>query len=441
MFDAQIAFTLFGLLLILVVLGVHIAVALGISSLVCAYLLYDNVNILFTLPASTAYEALRDYVFAAIPLFLLLGEFVRKSGIVMDLYSGIERLIPKVPGRLGLATVFGNAIFSFITGVSIASTAAFSRIAYPEMVRHNYKRGFSIGTIVGSSCLGMLIPPSILMVIWGLLTEESVGKIFIAGIIPGLILTVFFAIYVCVTSAFGKNLVSDTSNEFNADTNTHTPLDKKSLLGATLGMLFIIISTLGGIWSGFFTPTEAAAVGAFIALVIALMRGAGINGAYEAIVSSGRTAAPILIMIIAAVLYSRVLSVTGITDALSGFFLEVVTERWAILACMVLVWLIMGTITDSVSTMLLTVPLFFPIASNAGIDPMAFAIIGILSIEAGLLSPPFGLLVFTAKASLEGDNITVGEIFYSSFPYFLMIIALIVLIYLFPGLAYSPSSI
>ena len=149
---------------------------------------------------STAYEALRDYVFAVIPLFMLMGEFIGRSGAVTDVYKGINRGLRRIPGRLAIATVLGNALFSFVTGVSIASAAAFSRIAYPEMKRHGYDRGFALGTVAGSSCLGMLIPPSVLMIVWGILTEKSIGQIFLAGVLPGIMIAGLYCLYVLVVA-------------------------------------------------------------------------------------------------------------------------------------------------------------------------------------------------------------------------------------------------
>ena len=189
MFEANIATVLIVSLLVLVALGVHIAIALGVTSALGVYLVTGgNFQIVMKMLANTAYEALRAYEFAVIPLFMLMGEFIGKSGAVTDIYRGINRGLRRIPGRLAIATVLGNAIFSFVTGVSIASAAAFSRIAYPEMKRYGYHQGFALGAVAGSSCLGMLIPPSVLMIVWGLLTEKSIGQIFAAGILPGLLL-------------------------------------------------------------------------------------------------------------------------------------------------------------------------------------------------------------------------------------------------------------
>src|SRR5687767_8955864 len=170
-------------LLALVFGGVHIAVALGATAMLGIYLMTGDFQVVATFVGGTAYEAVRDYVFAVIPLFMLMGEFLAKCGAAGDLYRLVNRLTRVVPGRLGVATVISNALFAFVTGVSIAAAAAFSRIAYPEMVQRGYNKRFAVGCIAGSACLGMLIPPSVLMIVWGILTEQSIGQLFMAGII------------------------------------------------------------------------------------------------------------------------------------------------------------------------------------------------------------------------------------------------------------------
>src|SRR5512134_1207223 len=189
-------FLLLAILLALVFAGVHVAVALGVGSMIGIYMMQGDMTIVRSFIASTAYEALRDYVFAVIPLFMLMGDFLAKCGAARDLFSLTNRLSRWLPGRLAIATVLANAIFAFVTGVSIAAAAAFSRIAYPEMKRHGYDRGFALGCIAGSACLGMLIPPSVLMIVWGVLTEQAIGKIFIAGILPGFVLVAFYSAYI-----------------------------------------------------------------------------------------------------------------------------------------------------------------------------------------------------------------------------------------------------
>src|SRR5919106_6819536 len=207
MFEVDIAVVLLGSLLVMVAMGVHIAVALGMASALGIYLVTGNFAGVERMLASTAYEALRDYVFAVIPLFMLMGEFIARSGAVTDVYQAINRGLSRIPGRLALATVLGNALFSLVTGVSIASAAAFSRISYPEMRRHGYHRGFALGTVAGSSCLGMLIPPSVLMIVWGILTEKSIGALFLAGVIPGVMVAGMFCLYILGMALLRPDLV------------------------------------------------------------------------------------------------------------------------------------------------------------------------------------------------------------------------------------------
>jgi len=434
-FDVNIAVVLLAALLVLVALGVHIAVALGVASALGIYLVTGNLHVVTTMLGSTAYEALRDYVFAVIPLFMLMGEFIGRSGAVTDVYRGINRVLRRLPGRLAIATVLGNALFSFVTGVSIASAAAFSRIAYPEMKRFGYHKGFALGAVAGSSCLGMLIPPSVLMIVWGILTEKSIGQIFLAGVLPGFLLTAMFVIYIFMSALFRPGLVGgnlDTKAPANVD---EVPISQLALSGG--GILAVIVAVLGGIWFGVFTPTEGAGAGAFIGLVLGILKGMRYRDIIDSILSVGRTSAPILLLLVAASLYSRTLAMTGVTNGIQDLFLGAGLTPVLIVAIMVLVWFLLGMVIDSISIMLLTVPIFAPIAEALGYDPIAFSIIGILAIEAGLLTPPFGLLVYTVKAAMQDEDpgVTLVEIFWSSTPYWVIILFAMALIIVFPKIA------
>ena len=312
MFEVNTAILLVVSLVGLVAIGVHIAIALGITSALGIWLVtgadwyaFDTVQ---TMLAATAYEAIRAYVFAVIPLFMLMGEFIGKSGTVTDVYRGINRLLRKIPGRLAIATVVGNALFSFVTGVSIASAAAFSRIAYPEMKRFGYHRGFALGSIAGSSCLGMLIPPSVLMIVWGILTEQSIGQIFAAGIFPGLLLAFLFIAYIfgfalLRPAAVGiKSGIEETAGKSGSDDEeVSTP----QFLVSLVGIILVIVAVLGGIWFGIFTPTEAAGAGALIGLALGIIKGMRFRDIINSILSVGRTSAPILLLLVTAALYSR----------------------------------------------------------------------------------------------------------------------------------------
>ena len=292
MFEVNTAVLLVVSLVGLVAIGVHIAVALGITSALGIFLVTGtDANAFHTVQAmlaDTAYEAIRAYVFAVIPLFMLMGEFIGKSGTVTDVYRGINRLLHRIPGRLAIATVIGNALFSFVTGVSIASAAAFSRIAYPEMKRHGYHKGFALGAIAGSSCLGMLIPPSVLMIVWGILTEQSIGQLFAAGVFPGLMLASMFVLYVFGYSLWRPDVVGIGTGRGQAPATGGAEVadDEEEVttiqfLISLAEIVLVIVAVLGGIWFGIFTPTEGASAGALIGLALGIIKGMRLRDVIE----------------------------------------------------------------------------------------------------------------------------------------------------------------
>ena len=442
MFEPTQMIVLVGVLLALVFSGIHIAVSLGITSMLGIYLMTEQLDTVLSFASNTAYEALRDYVFAVIPLFMLMGEFLAKCGAASDLFTLINRLTRRLPGRLGIATVLANAVFAFVTGVSIAAAAAFSKIAYPEMRKHGYERKFSLGCIAGSACLGMLIPPSVLMIVWGVLTELAIGKLFIAGIIPGFIVVTLYIAYILWVAFREPHRVGEGEHLPEAQQLARAShaggeeKDLKTIFMSTVGILILVTLVLGGIWLGAFTPTEGAGVGATLALVLALLRGMKLDEMRDAILSVGKTSAPLLLLLVTAQLYSRVLSMTGVTGATKEFFLGSGLSPYVILALMVLVWFILGCIIDSISIILLTVPVFGPLAVALGFDPIAFAIIGIIAIETGLLTPPFGILVFTVKAAVTDEkNLSTGEIFKGAIPYWIMLLIAILSLVFYPEVA------
>lgn len=435
MFGTTEIVILLSALLLMVFSGVHIAISLGMASVLGIYLMQGDMEVVRNFIANTAYEALRDYVFAVIPLFMLMGEFLAKCGAARDLFALTNRLTKRVPGHLGIATVLANAVFAFVTGVSIAAAAAFSRIAYPEMKRYGYDRRFALGCIAGSACLGMLIPPSVLMIVWGVLTEQAIGKIFIAGIIPGFVLVFFYCLYIIGVAVLRPATVGRDSAATAARLDAEIgDAEFRELLVSTSLVFALVGATLGGIWLGFFTPTEGAGVGAALALLLALWKGMRGREILQVVLSVGRTSAPLLILLFCAQLYSRVLSMTGITAMARDFLISTGLGPFGVLALMVIIWFILGMLIDSISIILLTVPVFAPVAMTLGFDPLTFAILGILAIETGLLTPPFGILVFTVKAALP-DEATLGDIFIGSIPYWICLIAVIVVLAVFPELA------
>lgn len=412
-------------LIAFIVLGIHIGLVLGVMSLIGIYLLFGDVGIALEIANQSAYSVLRNSIFAAIPLFVLMGEFMSKSGVATDLYRVANRLLRRLPGRLALATIFGNAVFAAVTGVSIASAMTFSRIAYPEMRRFNYSRTFALGSIAGSSCLGMLIPPSVLLIVWGVVIEESIGRLFLAGIIPGLVLALLMGIYVTSVAALKPELAP---NPPNSDTE---PMTGRQIVSSA-GVVVLIFLVLGGLYAGFFTPTESAAVGCTGSIILALVKRLTLRDFRTAIIGAGKTIAPILFLLIMAAMYSKFLALGGVVGLIENFLGAFGLGVVGVTLLMVLIWLLMGTLIDSLSIILLTAPIFWPIAEAAGWNVYAFAVFGIIAIEAGLLTPPFGLLVYTVKGAVPDNSVQLSEIFLGAVPYWLLMLVVMLIIWVWP---------
>jgi C4-dicarboxylate transporter DctM subunit len=417
-------------LILAVVGGIHIGISLGVSALIGTWIMFGSYELAAGQVGSTSFFALRDFVFAVIPLFVLMGEFVSRSGSAADLYRVMNFGLKRIPGRLAVATVAGNAVFAAVTGTSLASAAAFSRLAYPEMMKAGYSRKFALGSVAGSACLGMLIPPSVLLIIWGIVTEISIGFLFLAGIIPGLVLALLMAFYCSGTAMIKPSLAPavDLSNE---------KLTTQEMISGG-GVIFLIVAVLGSIWVGLATPSEAAALGALFGLVLALIKGVRWEGIRESIIDSGKVIAPILFLLLTAQMYARLLTTGGvvnlITDTVGGAGID---PNVAILM-MIVIWLVLGTLLDSGSIILLTVPIFWPIAQNFGYNEYQFAIMGILAIEAGLLTPPVGLLVYAVKGAVPDKSVQLSEIFAGSIPYWILILITLLLVWILPEMTTEP---
>ncbi|MFT4749277.1 MAG: C4-dicarboxylate transporter DctM subunit [Pseudohongiellaceae bacterium] len=425
----EFAAIIIAILMLSVMLGIPVVLSLGLTSYFGLAYMMGSYDIAGSLLANSAYGAIRSYEFATIPLFVLMGEFLARSGAAGDLYRLINQTFSRLPGRLALATVGGNAAFGAVTGVSIASAAAFSRIAYPEMMKANYDKGIALGSIAGSASLGMLLPPSILLIIWGVMAEVSIGKLFIAGVIPGLLLAALFFFFLLFYAILRPKLFGVGQETTEAELK----VDISSKIGA-FGVILMIFAVFGGIWTGIFTPTEAAGVGVLVAVIVGLAKRMSMRDFIRSVFNAGIISAPLLFLLITAQMYSRLLAMGGIGEMIGELFLGV-GGLYTMLAIMVGVWLVLGMFIDSTSIILLTVPIFAPIIGVTGFEPLAFAIIGILAIEAGLLTPPLGLCVYTVKGCIADPDATLGRIFRGSIPYWIILLIMVVIVALFPSIA------
>ena len=446
MMGPEVIFYSLAILLVLILASVQIGIALGVASVIGVYLAYGDFQIALSILGSTAYDAIRSHALAVIPLFMLMGEIISRSGAAADLYRLCDRALGRLPGRLAVATVLGNAAFAAVSGVAIASAATFSRIAYPEMRRSGYAKSYALGVIAGSGSLGMLIPPSVLLIVWAILTEGSVGALFVAGVIPGLLLGLAFVIY-CTLKAVASPAVAPrvaadvapdadrASNRQGSGGDASDPDGLKHQLISAAGIVGLVVLVLGGIWSGVFTPTEAAGFGALGSIVLGYARGMRRRAFMQAIYNAGRYTAPIMFLLIAGSMYAKLLAVSGGIDLMQDLVTGAGLTPLGLIVLMTVIWLLLGALIDSISDILLTVPVFVPIALAAGFDPIAFAIYGIIVIEAGLLTPPMGLLIFTVKSSVTDPSVTLGDIFRGAVPFWILMLAVAALVLWWPWLA------
>jgi tripartite ATP-independent transporter DctM subunit len=361
-----------------------------------------------------------------------MGLLVTISGVGKDTFDVFERLMRRLTAGLGIATVFANAVFASITGISIASATVFSRVAVPEMTRHGYTKKFATGVVAGSSVLGMLIPPSLLMIVYAVLAEESVGRMFLAGVGPGLLLAVLFSITIIVLAKTRRDFVYET----DADTEEFQDLGAGTLLRKTVPIASLMILVLGGLYGGFFNPTEAGAAGAFGALVIALMR-RSLDGKtlWKLLVETGQITVSVLLLIMAATFFSRMLALSGVPRELAEFFLSGPIGPFGFLIIYLVLIIILGCLIDSISIMLIMLPIALPVASAAGFDLIWFGVLTVVAVEMGLLTPPFGLSVYTIKSAMDDPDLRVGMIFRGAFPFVIAMAVSLVIIILFPSIA------
>lgn len=417
------------IMVLLIYLGMHVAIALASVSFVGIWIFKGNINIAVSLLTIAAKDTVASYSFGVVPLFVLMGLFVTQSNLGRDIYIVANAIFRKLNGGLGIATVAANAIFAAITGISIASAAIFTRIAVPEMIRYGHTPRFAVGVVAGSSVLGMLIPPSVLLIVYALIAEVSVAHMFTAGILPGIVLAILFCILILFMAKFMPKFTGTASQPQGEEAERLGFFKGIKLIAPTV---FLIGVVLGGIYGGVFTPTEAGAAGAFCAMLIAFAkRRLSISSFWNILTDTGRITASILFLIIAASMYSRMLGVSGIPSQLSAFITSLDAGFTLILIVYILLMVFLGTILDSTSIILVLVPLFLPIFATYDVDLIWLGIITVLGTEIGLLTPPLGIACFVIKGSLNDPNISLSDIFIGAFPFALtMVVGLLFVIFM-----------
>jgi tripartite ATP-independent transporter DctM subunit len=417
-------------ILVLVYAGMWVPFALMLVSYIGVWAIKGSTTLAAKLLALAAADTISSYFFGVVPLFVLMGYIVSVTGMGRDAFDVANHLFRRVRGGLGVGTVGANAIFAAVTGISIASAAVFTRIAVPEMVRHGYAKRFAVGVVAGSSVLGMLIPPSLLLILYGLLTEQSVGDLFIAGILPGLLLALVFAVGVIAMARLWPGFVGEVKTDAQA-----APLTTREIAAKALPIATLVTMVLGGIYAGVFTPIEAGATGCLGAIVIGLVRRKLTWPDFKRVLTdTGLVTASICLLIIAAQMYSRMLALSGLPAGFGSFVAESDLGYWSIILAYVGAVILMGTILDSASIMLIMVPLMLPVVTGLDANLIWFGIVTVLAVEIGLLTPPFGISVFVIKSSLNDPSISLGDIFAGAAPFALMMLVVLIAVILVPSL-------
>ncbi|WP_066268835.1 TRAP transporter large permease [Hydrogenophaga palleronii] len=438
MTELEFGGVLIGALVVLVLMGVHIAIALIGIGFAGIWLMREDVQMAMRLFYLSAYNGVADYIFATIPLFVLMGLLVSVSNVGKDTFDVADALLRRVRGGLGVATVAANTVFAAVTGVSIASAAVFTRVAVPEMVNHGYRTAFAAGTVAGSSVLGMMIPPSLLFIIYGVLAEQSIGTLFIAGIIPGFMLAVVFVVMIVLMATYAPGMVYDLKRQRDASLqrSAGAVLTSAQMAGKLVPIVLLVVLVLGGLYSGLFTPTEAGGIGAFGAFLVALSRRSlGQGKLWRVLHETGSISVTILILLIAAGFYSRMLSVAGVPMAISDMVQSAGLGPTGFLLIYIFIVLTLGMILDSSSMLLIMTPVAVPIATELGFNLIHFGVITVLAVEIGLLTPPFGISVFTVKSTLNDPKVSVESIFAGSLPYVGAMLFVLLLVAVFPALS------
>ncbi len=424
----------FAVLLALIFLRVPVAFAMAAVGAV-GFALMRGWSATWSMVGTISFDTGLSYSLSVVPLFILMGNLLTISGVSHGLYAAANHVLGRARGGLAMASVVACGGFSAVCGSSLATAATMSKVAMPSMRKYGYADSLATGSIAAGGTLGILIPPSVVMIIYGLLTESDIGKLFIAGVIPGILGVLFYVGAIFVVTRINPDLAPKSEGV--------EPFSNRERLGviAVIGLFMVI---MGGIYGGLFTPTEAAGIGAAVALVIALMMGGvGPSQLFSACVESARTTAMIFAIIIGAEIFSNFINFAGLPDALVGFVYDQDINAYLVIAGIVLIYIVLGCVLESLSMILLTVPVFYPLMYELDFgleilaDPEAaliwFAVIVVVVTEISLISPPVGLNVFVLRNVLR--DVPLGTIFRGVLPFWIADIIRLALLIAVPALS------
>jgi C4-dicarboxylate transporter DctM subunit len=423
----------FIVLLVLIALRIPVGISMIVVGFAGIWLLLGaqaGANILGVSPFTT--EA--AYTISVVPLFILMGNFASYAGVTKGAYDAIQKWVGQLPGGLAIATIGGCAGFAACCGSTVATAASMCKIALPQMLEHRYDAGLSTGSIAAGGTLGILIPPSLLFVFYGIITQESVGKLFIAGILPGILLTCLFMVAIYITVKLKPQMSITVTRASWGERLKGT----KDLWG--VAVLFLIV--MGGIWQGIFTPTEAGAIGCFFAFILLLVnKRCTRRNLAESFEDTALTVGMIAVVFIGAMIFSYFMAVTKLPMALSNYITMLPFNSYGILAIIILMYIILGCFFEGVAMLLLTLPIIFPTIVTLGFDPIWFGVIIVLMMETAAITPPVGINAYVIAGMVKEMNISMSTVFRGIVPFFIAIMVCVAILIAFPRIAlFLPST-
>ena len=415
----------FVILFILMLLRVPVGMAMGLVGVV-GYSYIAGAGPALKLVGQTSMRTVTDYTFGVIPMFMLMGAFVSVSGVSKELFKAANAFIGHLRGGLGVATILACGGFAAICGSSVATAATFSTVAYPEMRRFGYPQSFSAGVIAAGGTLGAMLPPSTVLAVYAILTQQDIGKLFMAGVGPGLLAMMMYVMTIVIIVLVRPEWLPSHKAE-----NKGAKLEGLKNVWAPL-VLFVFV--IGGLYGGFFTPTEAGGVGATGAFILGVLRGkldkAGIK---EALLSATRTSAAVFTVLIGALIFGYFLTITQTPQRLTELLTGLGLGKYGVLALIMLMYLVLGCLMDAMAMIILTVPIIFPVIVQMGFDPIWFGVIIVMTVELGLIHPPVGMNVFVIKSVIK--EVSFSTIFKGVLPFVVTDLLRLLILILFPIIA------
>jgi tripartite ATP-independent transporter DctM subunit len=412
---------LFGMML----LRVPVGMAMGLVGTVGFGYIVGGVPAL-KMVAQTSMRTVTDYTFGVIPMFLLMGAFVSNSGMSRELFRAANSFLGHLRGGLGIATIAACSGFAAISGSSVATAATFSTVAYPEMRRYNYPQSFATGVIAAGGTLGAMLPPSTVLAVYGIITEQDIGKLFIAGVLPGILAA---SMYIGTVAILGF-----VRPDFLPRTPRHSWKERMASIRDVWATLLLFVFVIGGLYGGLFTPTEAGGMGAGGAFLIGVLRGRLDRAEIRrSLLQATRTAAAVFTVLIGALLFGYFLTVTQTPQKVTAFLTGLGIGRYGVLTLIMMMYLVLGCLMDSLAMVILTVPIIFPVITHLGFDPIWFGIIIVMTVELGLIHPPVGMIVFVIKSVVQDVDFT--TIFKGVLPFIVTDLIRLAILIAFPIIA------